>query len=216
MSRFSTIVLILVLGSLIASVAMGEERRDRWPQLEWTAGVAVGPTYSKLSGDFIESADNRWGGFVGGWIEYRADDNWSIALEFNWVQKGTENLVTAQGDSLFNLKLGYLELPLLLNLLLPVSSNWDLGLYSGGTLALRTSCTGTRTDGTIAGCTQNIVKGTDWNIPFGAGVGYYVPGSNSAIILDARYSIGLTDIFKANLDAKNQSWQFLIRYAFVL
>jgi len=212
----TVVFLVTLIVNITGSAGAQEKRRLDWPRNEWTGGISVGPTTSTITGPFVAESDWRTGGMIGGWAEYRADDHWAIALEFNLVKKGALNFVTTGGDSTSDLEISYVELPFLLKLYLPLHNNWDIGISSGITLGLRAGCTAVFPDGTIGGCTQSIVNGTDWGIPFSGDVFYYLPNSKGTLGVTARYSLGLSNVFQVNEDAKNRSWQFMIRYGFKL
>jgi hypothetical protein len=210
MKRTLPILAVLAFLAFLAAPTSAQPR----PRDVWVGGITLGPNYSKLSGSYIESSDWLQNPMVGGWFEYRDHDNFSVALEFNWLRKGGKNIITTAGDTLSTLEVGYLEFPLILTAMLPVGERWDWGIYSGATLAFQTSC-----NVLPKGATRREVckdaSGTEWSIPFGGGFAYYMPESRGALILDLRYSLGVDRIFE-DRDVKTNSWQFLLRYTFGL
>ena len=53
----------------------------------------------------------------------------------------------------------------------------------------------------------------EWSVPFGGGFAYKAPFSNSSFIVDVRYVIGLTDVFK-DVNLRTKLWEFLARWQF--
>jgi hypothetical protein len=207
-----TLSILVVLASL--AVLAGPTSAQPRPRDVWVGGLTLGPNYSKLSGDSIESSDWLQNPMVGGWFEYRGHENVSVALEFNWLRKGGKNIITTAGDTLSTLEVSYLEFPLILTAMFPSSERWDFGLYSGATLAFQTSCN-VLPKGETRREVCSDANGTEWSIPFGGGFAYYMPESRGALIFDLRYALGLSKIFE-DRDVKTQSWQFLLRYTFGL
>jgi hypothetical protein len=211
MNRKSVVYLALLLGLAVWRPASAQESTQVY------FGLAGGPTASRMRGEFAQSSDLRWGALVGGFVRSYPEDNFAIEFGVNWVQKGGSNVLTADGDSL-DLRLSYLEFPLLLDAILPLNRTWDVGVYTGIVLGIRTSCDVTEQGSSSVSCSADAPggepSGTEWSWPLGAGVGAKI-GSRSYLGLDFRYSLGLTEVFKTN-NAKTSTLEFLLRYAYRL
>jgi len=61
---------------------------------------------------------------------------------------------------------------------------------------------------------SEYVENTDFGTVFGAGIGFGLPAGK--IVLDARYSLGLTSIDASDdaADIKNNAFSFMLGYAF--
>lgn len=188
--------------------------------LVWTApahgqlsvGLAVGGTYSSMGGGLITATDSDWGALMGGYGRYRLQSNLALQLEGNWVQKGGRGTVQ---DEPIDLDLDYFEIPLTAQLAVGLSQRWDWNLYGGIAIAFQTQCdagagSGAKTDCVEAAPTWDF-SSTEWSVPFGTSFSYLF--SRSALTADFRYSYGLSAAID-NLDLKNRSWQFIIRWGF--
>ncbi len=186
----------------------------------WTApahgqislGVAAGATYSDMGGSLITSTDSDQGVLLGGSGMYRFQSNLRLQLEGNWVQKGGRGTVQSVSR---DLDLDYFEIPLTAQLIVGLSPTWDWNLYGGIALAFKTKCEVSGGDGEKESCDSAVpdwtIDSTEWSIPFGTSFTYKL--ARSALTADLRYSYGLSAAVK-NLDLKNRSWQFIVRWGF--
>ena len=181
-------------------------------------GAQGGPLYSVLQGDAISNQDYRWGFLLGAHGEYRFAEMWGMRLEANWVQKGGNNLVVGT-ETLSFASLKYIEVPLLLNLYIPLGTAVDFGVYSGATIGFNTGCEFTLATGTTpvdcATAPTGDAKSTEWTVPFGAEFVWNVESLKTALILDARFMLGLTDAFES-ATAKNRSFTVMFRASYFL
>jgi hypothetical protein len=184
----------------------------------WQVGFSAAPTYTNVTGDFVARSDWAWGLLIGGQIEYLAHRNFSAELGANFLQKGTELGQTTQGD-FGSLRLRYLELPLLLTLKLPLSRDWSFRAFGGGTLGINFSCQVKGISNVWDSCVDATAVGDaetlEWSVPFGGGLGYTTPFADSSLILDVRYVLGMSNIFK-DVDLKTRTWEFLARWQFAI
>ena len=152
-------------------------------------GFSLGATNADLRGVDVSS---RWGGTIGIFGSFLVNPNLLVALEGNWTQKGAQDV-----------KIEYVEIPLLLGGVLPVGGGVWVRAYGGVEVGFKTSCS---TDsGTQLTC--DGVNSTVWSIPFGLLVG---KTSTSGIYtgLDIRYSVTLTDTFTNVSSVYNRTWYF--------
>jgi len=188
--------------------------------LLWTApaqgqlslGVSAGATSSSMGGGLISSTDSDWGVLMGGYGRYRLQSNLAFQFEGNWVQKGGRG--TVEGDRV-DFDLDYVELPLTAQLAVGLSPQWEWNLYGGIALAFKTACDVSNDSGDKAACEEAAptwdFSSTEWSVPFGTSFSYQF--SRSALTADIRYSYGLSAAID-NLDLKNRSWQFILRWGF--
>lgn len=188
--------------------------------LLWTApaqgqlslGVSAGATSSNMGGGLISSTDSDWGVLMGGYGRYRLQSNLAFQFEANWVQKGGRG--TVEGDRV-DFDLDYVELPLTAQLAVGLSPQWEWNLYGGIALAFQTACDVSTDSGDKAACEEAAptwdFSSTEWSVPFGTSFSYQF--ARSVLTADIRYSYGLSAAIN-NLDLKNRSWQFILRWGF--
>jgi hypothetical protein len=165
-----------------------------------------------MGGGLITATDSDWGALMGGFGRYRLKSNLALQLEGNWVQKGGRGTVQNVG---VDFDLDYVEIPLTAQLAVGLSPEWDWNLYGGIAIAFQTTCEVSDDAGDKAACeeaapTWNFTS-TEWSVPFGTSFSYSF--TRSALTADFRYSYGLSAAID-NLDLKNRSWQFIIRWGF--
>jgi len=186
----------------------------------WTApahgqlslGVAAGATSSEMGGRLITSTGSDWGVLLGGYGSYRLQSNLAFQIEANWVQKGGSGTVE---ESRVDLSLDYVELPFTAQLVVGLSPTWDWNLYGGIALAFKTGCGLSDDSGESASCDVAVpawsIESSEWAVPFGTSFSHRF--TRSSVTADFRYSYGLSAAVD-NLDLKNRSWQFIIRWGF--
>lgn len=194
----------LLLMAAVSSPALGQSR----------AGLTLGATASELRGDFIAvSGDSRWGFYGGAFGEAVVGDVLAVNLGVNYAQKGGSGLT---GTGLLDaerveLELNYVELPLLVELTLPLGASWGLMAYGGISGAFNTGCKASLGGGSKESCKDTALGGakTEWGIPVGGGLSYTLDNGET-VVFEARYTWGQSDVV-ANADIKNGAWYFLIR-----
>ena len=203
----------LTFGLVLLSLA------PRAVQAQGSIGLQGGPLYSVMQGSAITDQDYRWGFLLGGFGEYRFDKYWSVRLEGNFVQKGGKNIALGTAGTLSFAEINYVELPLLLNLYIPLGTAVEFGVYSGATIGFNTGCSFSVAPSTdpvdCASAPTGDAKSTEWTVPFGAEFAWNVESLKSALILDARFMLGLTDAFES-ATAKNRSFTVVFRWAYYL
>ena len=177
-----------------------------------SAGVSAGGTYSSLSGNLVTNTDSDWGVLLGGFGSFQFETNVALQLEANWVQKGGRGTVdNVSGD----VDIDYIELPLTVQLVVPLSQKWIWQLYAGIALAFKTQCEVSFGTGEKIKCEDNALgwrfEGTEWSVPFGTSFAYQL--TRSFLQADLRYSYGLSSVVKTP-EWKNRSWQFIVRWGF--
>jgi len=199
---WSGVALLLMLVS--ANPALGQG---------WRAGISGGAVYSNVSGDFVQSSEGKWGFEAGVFGAYNFSPNFGLMLEAMYVQQGANNIVSSAADT-FDLKMGYFQFPALLVGTFNLGTNFEGALYGGAAINIESSCKTTTPLGELD-CSQvgsNVAASefSTFSIPLGGAIGYRMPDKSLALILDARYDIGLTDMMKG-IDMKSRTWQFMLR-----
>ena len=178
------------------------------------AGLTVGATASDVTGDYVTvSGDTKWGFYGGLFGETQVGDVLALSLGVNYTQKGGRGLTGTgllEAES-FDLNLNYIELPFLVELMLPLGSTWDLMAYGGIAAAFNVTCNASLGGSSNQSCGDTALGGgtTEWGLPVGGGLSYTL-GNGEIVVFEARYTWGLNDAV-SNVNVRNRTWQFLIR-----
>jgi hypothetical protein len=145
-------------------------------------------------------------------VELQYRENLSLEVELNYVNKGGKG-VTENSQNI-DLNVGYVEVPILANYLIPLGDKWRLGLYGGGAVGVPVTCDVT-IEGSDVSCVSSLSSAkTEWLIPLGARLGYELSGG-SRLDLDVRYSIPLSEALEVQ-NFRILTWQFLARWSTTL
>ena len=202
MRRILTLVAALAFVVLFAMPAQAQEKAARF-------GLQAGVTSSSFSGDDVsDDVGSKTGFFAGAYFNYFFADNWGVSLEGNWLAG-----VGAKNDE-GEIKLSYLEFPLMLNFAFPLGESektW-IGLGSGITAMINLSCDEGPTGSVNIDC-KDETESVAWAVPFGATLGFKM--SDAAVVwLGARYQLGLNNTFNDDTAAKLNIWEFLVGVGF--
>jgi opacity protein-like surface antigen len=155
------------------------------------ANVAVEPAFS----EFTTGATNgmRPGLLIGGTLEWGIRD-FILAFqpEVQYVEKGVN--VTVNGDAFREIKLTYIEFPVLARIKL-LDGPTKVYAAVGPNFGFNLSSTGEQATGDTARTVDyfDAIKRTDIGVDLGAGAEFEVsPGLS--VLADVRYSLGLTDV----------------------
>lgn len=190
-------------------------------------GIKGGMNVAKISNlededELIVAGFKTKNGFIFGCF-YRFDLNNNLALqpEVYYSMKGTQasgsGVIYGYGYSYdLSIEINYLEVPVLLKYKILPKGNYTPSLFAGPYVAFQMSTKASATV-EVEGVTQteetvmDEVKSIDLGVTVGGSLGIKM-GSGS-IILDLRYSLGLTKIAD-DTDAKNSSFTLMLGYAF--
>lgn len=174
-------------------------------------GVKGGMSLGTLTGKGVEDMDS--GSTVGmkpafnGYGFFSADlsSNLGLQAELGYVSKGKVWKDPDNDKNSISMNFSYLEIPLLVKGMFPMGAVKPM-IYAGPTFGLMLSSTiGEKSDSpsfdTTITIEDSLRNGFEMGIALGGGTSYEVgPG---AIILDIRYTIGLTSLLKLTQDAKD-------------
>lgn len=173
-----------------------------------TFGVKAGVNSSTLStDDDALDVSSRWGAVAGLFAGRNITDNLGMQLEALFSQRGAKDTT---GGTDTTLRLTYLDVPLTARFGSTTSNNVHFHAFTGPQLGLKISAKvkddflGIETD------LDDEVKSWDFGWTLGAGV------EMNKLSLDARYTIGLTNIDNSDSDAaiKNRTFTVLLGYRF--
>jgi hypothetical protein len=181
--------------------------------------VKLGPTFANVSvdpDDPEEHTGTRWGIGGGGFAVVPLNPRIAVQIEALFTPKGasSEGAVGTEFEGFESkLALDYLEFPVLLRLEGPRSTSGGFHVFGGGSLGFNTSARSELTiDGELFdnGVSDNIrdqINAFEFSVVVGAGMdlGRY-------LVVDARYSLGLTnvnDIEDDDTTVKNRAFTIL-------
>jgi hypothetical protein len=149
----------------------------------------------------------RMGFLFGGIVEYTINSMVALQAQPAYCQRGVVLEETSRGtDIKATLKLDYFEIPLLVKLTFG-STELKPYVFAGPNVAILLSA---KNKLEVGGNTQeediekDTFSSTDMGLDIGAGIGYWLK-SNMGLFLDARYSLGLTDVDNSAVDATYKS-----------
>ena len=206
MKRLAPFAVALVLALALAPRADAQTSPLR-------LGLTGGATTTSVGGSSVTLGNWKWGGIAGAFGQYFIARETYVGLDANWVQKGGNNLVVAEGETQ-DLNLEYVELPLTIGYTQSFSG-WQSNLYIGVALAFQISC---KVQGAASSATAECddtaglasKNTTEWSIPFG--LGFFRELGGSLLGIDIRYMLGLSDVFE-NSNIRNRGWQFAAKWA---
>jgi hypothetical protein len=188
-------------------------------QAQMQLGVKAGLNLANLSGDDISDTDARTG-FAGGlFFMYQFNDMFAIQPEAYYSMKGATDKGSFEGYSYeAELKLDYLEIPLLLKFLIPIKdSNVRPTVFAGPSFGFNMSAKSkVEAGGQTFEQDLEYVASTDFGLVFGGGIGF--PVGNGELGFDIRYILGLSTIDDSSEkdDVKNGVLNFNLYYGFNL
>jgi hypothetical protein len=178
----SKFVKVLLLGGMLAAVGVV-------PADAQTIGFKIGPTFSKLD---VEDADDdvldnltSFGG--GGFIRFGMM-GLALQAEVLAISKGY-SVEDAIGDEDAELELTYVEIP--------VTAMFSLGrgpyLFAGPFVGIEVGCKGS-IGGLSGDCDENDGERKETDFGLVGGAGFQIPLGPGSLLIEGRYSQGLTNL----------------------
>jgi hypothetical protein len=181
-------------------------------------GLKGGITSATLYGDDAEDAGSTTGFIGGAFLSFPLSPAFTIQPELLFARKGASDTAIEDADA--DLRLSYLELPILAKFSFPAGSLRP-HLFAGPYAAYRTGCTIEASGGGVSisfDCDDDEfeLKKTDFGFQFGAGFDYDLGGI--ALVVDGRYGLGLVslDDSEDGVDVKNRSFAFMAGFSIPL
>lgn len=196
-------VITLALGAAIAvpSVAAAQ---TVYPT---TFGLKAGVNSSTVNSDddFLD-VGSRWGAVAGAFVGRNISENLGIQLEGLFSQRGANDKTSGSDTSL---RLTYLDLPLTARFGSTTGDNLHFHAFTGPQLGIKLSAKAKDDRGTEIDLDDELKS---WDFGWTAGVGVEM----NRISLDARYTLGLTNIDNSDSDSslKNRTFTVLLGYRF--
>ena len=190
------------LTAFAAAVILGLPMRAHAQRI----GIIAGGTFSQLRGLDNVTAKNRNGTMFGATLTVPLGGRMAVQPELLFINKGSE--LDLGGAGTRDVRLDYLEIPLLLRFDRSITSVLGPHLYLGPSIGFNVGCnvtaSGNGIPNTSSNCTRDNFdpKSFDWGAVIGAGVDLNLGGLG--VTAGARYGIGIADISKDDKSALEQ------------
>ena len=183
-------------------------------------GAKAGVNFSNIVGDDVGDLDPRTSFNAGIFMEFPITERFSFQPEVLYSGQGF-TIMSNDQDNFFDVddnieyQLSYIQVPLLFKVYLVEGLNIEAGPQFGFKINEEIDSQPTNDGGDVViDPDDSYIKGFDTNLALGAGYKF-----NNGFFLNARYTYGLTNIFKddtifENVDAKNSVWQFGLGFSF--
>ena len=153
---------------------------------EWTMGAKAGVNLAEISGDIDGETSLHTGGQGGAFVQAGFNDRWAGRLEMLYVAKGVK---VENAGTTIDVMNGYIEFPLL-----AVFEFWTDGmvtpsLFAGPTFGFNIS---ENIEFGESSSDDGAIEGFELGATFGAGL--EIPAGRLSIVMDGRYSLGLSDV----------------------
>jgi hypothetical protein len=182
-------------------------------------GPKAGLNLANLSGDDIEDTDSKTG-FAGGvFFMYKFSDMFAIQPEAYYSMKGATDKFDYEGGTIdVTYSFDYIEVPLLLKLLIPITnSSINPAIFAGPFVGFNTTAKAkAEADGQSEEQDVEDFKSTEFGLAFGGGLGF--PVGTNELGFDVRYILGLStlDDSEEEADVKNSVINFNVYFGFSL
>jgi hypothetical protein len=205
----------LVLGTLFLFACTFQ---TVFAQQRWSIGPRVGANISTLLGDVN---NNKWlpGWSAGGFIMYSDINHFGISGDVLFSQKGAkfENVVFGNGRATYTQRINYLEIPVLARYFITLSGNFRPNFFIGPSVAFRLNAKlKNYTIGNVEQPDSDITdffRPADFGIVGGIALNFEV-AKGKRILLDARYTHGLTDATISTDGVRNSAVTLNLSYGF--
>lgn len=160
--------------------------------LNW--GIKAGMNTSDFNGEDTVNSEVREDFSGGIFLNYRFNGRWALQPEFIFNKKGADLEPGLTGENgMARYEFGYLNIPVLAKLYIPVGSLLSPNLYAGPEIGLKVYGESNNSD------IDGELKDNEFGLAFGAGLDINVGSSPENLLrtvgLDVRYSLGLTNVF---------------------
>jgi hypothetical protein len=185
--------------------------------------VKVGLAVSNIRGEFgkLAGTDTRIGFSGGAFVTIGLGGVFQLQPELLFVTKGATvpiDLTYPSGAQIgsadLTFALDYLEIPVLARIALPAGRSIRPSLLVGPALAIKLRSRLNFSSPGYASQDLDFVTGTDLGLVMGAGAN--LGSGPGGLLLDARYTLGLTDVWgpRSLLDARNGTFALMTGYRF--
>ena len=182
----------LLMTMSIATYAQTDEK-------VWSFGPEVGVNFSKFGSDASDS-DYRTGILLGLGLTYSIQDTYGLTTKVLYSQRGAKD-----GDSKTSLK--YIEVPITGRFFLNRDGNFRPNIFVGPSFGFLTGAASKEGDGESVDIDNysDIFSTFDFGLTGGLGLNWLI-ADETRIVLDGRYTHGLSDLSKADGKVNNQGF----------
>jgi hypothetical protein len=186
-------------------------------------GLKAGGNIANINGDDAGNPDSKFGFCAGGFFMYQFSPMFAVQPEVYYTMKGAKEkgIVNIGGQDVTvdqTLTLDYIEIPVLIKLIIPVTgSNINPAIFAGPFVGINTTAKAkAEYDSQTEEVDLENIKSTEFGLQFGGGLGFNV--GNGELGVDIRYILGLTtwDDSANEFDVKNGVINFNLFYGFNL
>jgi hypothetical protein len=190
--RLPLILVLLVLLSPLTSTAQTDEK-------VWSFGPELGLNISKFGGDASES-DFRTGVALGVGLTYSIQNTYGVTTRVLYSQKGAKS-----GDTKISMK--YIEVPIVGRFFLNREGTCRPNLFVGPSFNFLTGVANKAKgeDSVNDDDFRDSFKTFDFGLTGGVGLNWLI-ADETHLIIDGRYTHGLSDISKADTDVFNRGF----------
>lgn len=182
-----------------------------------TIGFKLGASLANLSIDGTTGPTDWTTGFMGGGFVRFGFGRLGIQPELLWVSKGAEmDMETTEDETI---KIEYIAVPILLHLPLTYGSSFAPYIIAGPEFAFDMGCKSTDASGTVDCDSPDLAdpfERESIDIGLSAGGGFAFAMGPGALLLEGRYTWGLTDLTADQTPTKNRSAYILAGYSIPL
>jgi opacity protein-like surface antigen len=173
----------------------------------WVNGVKGGVNVSTMGGG-LDNTSSHIGAGVGYFFSYRVGNGIAVQPELIVMERGAETVVLAENGRDADLIATYIDVPILARYNVPLQGDFRPYVIAGPALSLKIDAR--RMIGSDGTDYDDETKLFDFGAHAGAGCDWAL-GKNTGIALEARYSIGFTNVLDDGSDdnVKNRTFSVL-------
>jgi opacity protein-like surface antigen len=187
---------ILKYVAIVLFFALSFGARAQYGDRIWSIGLEVGPNFSKYGWDGKDS-DFKTGFLLGGNLTYSIRNTYGFTGKVLYAQKGAKEGSTKS-------TLNYVEVPVVARLFFNEKGPFRPNIFAGPSFGFLTGVkaqTGNGDKVTVDNY-KDTFKTFDFGLTGGLGLNYEI-APETHILVDIRYTYGLTDVSKTNSSSVN-------------
>ncbi len=213
MQKFTWSLLVIALVMVMTTASLA--------QVSMGMGGLVGLNFATVGGKDSNNPvapENKTGFAIGGFVSLRLANMLTLEPQLLFMQKGATGKGSVNNTTVdYTVSYNYLEIPVLVKLEIPLAGNVAVkpNVFAGPAFALRVGTPNVTSKTSTQTVDQDIQNSssTDFGLVFGAGARF--PGFMRGILVDLRYTLGLSTIDNsaANLEIKHRVFSVLVGVA---